>query len=73
MTKNLIERNRSREETSEMRQEDNSGSSVDASQQDLLHLPFILINAPRECKINCEMLEDRYYGLSLFFFEFIAC
>ena len=66
MTKNLIERNRNREETSEMHQGDNS-------EQDLLHLPFILINAPRECKINCEMLEDRYLRLCLFFFEFTVC
>lgn len=27
--------------------------------QDILSLPFILICAPKECRINCEMLEDR--------------
>lgn len=33
---------------------------------DSLHLPFILINAPRDCRVHCEMLEDR----SQYFFEF---
>jgi hypothetical protein len=28
--------------------------------QDRLDLPFVLINAPRNARINCEMLEDRY-------------
>ena len=33
---------------------------------DRLQLPFILINAPRQCRVHCEMLEDR----SQYFFEF---
>lgn len=33
---------------------------------DRLHLPFILVNAPRDCRVHCEMLEDR----SQYFFEF---
>lgn len=33
---------------------------------DRLHLPFILINAPRDCRVHCEMLEDR----TQYFFEF---
>ena len=33
---------------------------------DRLPLPFILINAPRDCRVHCEMLEDR----SQYFFEF---
>ena len=67
MTKNLIERNRHREERMVQHGVGGGGvdqgsaldASADPSQQDLLHLPFILINAPRDCKINCEMLEDR--------------
>jgi Transcription factor DP len=56
MTKNLIERNRSKEELHDL-------TTAESAQQDLLYLPFILINAPRECKINCEMLEDRYVSI----------
>lgn len=26
---------------------------------DRLHLPFVLINAPKDCRVHCEMLEDR--------------
>ncbi|EPZ37077.1 hypothetical protein ROZALSC1DRAFT_27313 [Rozella allomycis CSF55] len=39
-----------------------------ANVHDRLELPFILINAPRHCQINCEMLEDR----SEYYFEFDA-
>ena len=42
-----------------------SGSSA-AAPTDKLSLPFILINAPRDCRVHCEMLEDR----SQYFFEF---
>jgi hypothetical protein len=41
-------------------------SSTAASPTDKLPLPFILINAPRDCRVHCEMLEDR----SQYFFEF---
>lgn len=34
--------------------------------QDKLLLPFILISAPKDCRIDCEMLEDR----TQYFFEF---
>lgn len=30
---------------------------------DRLLLPFVLINASRDCRVHCEMLEDRYYTL----------
>lgn len=28
---------------------------------DRLYLPFILVNAPKDCRVHCEMLEDRYH------------
>lgn len=42
-----------------------NGGASDAP-NDKLMLPFILISAPKDCRINCEMLEDR----SQYFFEF---
>lgn len=44
----------------------NSKSSTNSAIADRLPLPFILINAPRDCRVHCEMLEDR----SQYFFEF---
>lgn len=43
-----------------------STTSSSAPTSDRLQLPFILINAPRDCRVHCEMLEDR----SQYFFEF---
>lgn len=43
-----------------------SDSNIDGSRADRLYLPFILINAPRDCRVHCEMLEDR----TQYFFEF---
>jgi hypothetical protein len=43
-----------------------AASSLHAPPSDKLQLPFILINAPRDCRVHCEMLEDR----SQYFFEF---
>jgi len=43
-------------------------STVASEPSDQLSLPFILINAPRDCRVHCEMLEDR----SQYFFEFDA-
>ncbi|PJF18353.1 Transcription factor E2F/dimerization partner (TDP) domain-containing protein [Paramicrosporidium saccamoebae] len=43
-----------------------STASLHAPPSDKLQLPFILINAPRDCRVHCEMLEDR----SQYFFEF---
>lgn len=37
-----------------------------SSSNDRLLLPFILINAPKNCRVHCEMLEDQ----SQYFFEF---
>lgn len=31
-----------------------------SSSNDRLYLPFILVNAPKDCRVHCEMLEDRY-------------
>lgn len=59
MTKNLIERNRAKE-AADASQNGLDGASDGISNADLLHLPFILINASKDCKINCEMMEDRY-------------
>lgn len=53
--KNLIIRNKSAEEI--------DGTPTTS---DILHLPFILINAPKETRINCEMLEDRFLLYSKF-------
>ena len=44
----------------------NACSNVNVSSHDKLLLPFILISAPKDCRIDCEMLEDR----SQYFFEF---
>lgn len=68
--KNLIQRNKAREEAlvANAVAAGLPPASVLPSSQDILHLPFILINAPRDCRINCEMLEDR----SHYFFEFDA-
>lgn len=43
-----------------------TNGTLNAPPSDKLHLPFILINAPRNCRVHCEMLEDR----SQYFFEF---
>ena len=43
-----------------------SETNIDGSRADRLYLPFILINAPRDCRVHCEMLEDR----TQYFFEF---
>lgn len=32
----------------------------EAPATDKLHLPFVLVNAPRDSRVHCEMLEDRY-------------
>ncbi|KAM0682404.1 Transcription factor dpl-1 [Mitosporidium daphniae] len=48
ISRNLILRNKSAEDT--------SGSPCSS---DILHLPFILINAPKDTRINCEM--THYY------------
>mgnify|MGYP002787028744 FL=1 len=37
-----------------------NGSSQTAAPNDRLYLPFILVNAPKDCRVHCEMLEDRY-------------
>lgn len=50
--KSLINRNRK-----------NESNSVEK-----LALPFILINAPKDCRVHCEMLEDR----TQYFFQFDA-
>jgi hypothetical protein len=42
-----------------------AGAAADGK-ADRLHLPFILVNAPRDCRVHCEMLEDR----TQYFFEF---
>ena len=44
-----------------------TGDSVDRA-SDRLQLPFILVSAPRDCHVHCEMLEDR----TQYFFEFDA-
>ena len=36
------------------------------TETDCLFLPFVLINAPKDCRINCEMLDDR----SSYLFDF---
>lgn len=66
--KNLIQRNSTREEQyiSEAVSNGLDPSTVLPSSQDILHLPFILISASRDCRVNCEMLEDR----SHYYFEF---
>lgn len=66
----LIERN-SRTENSINGQIVSSSSLLSEPNQgdgkaDRLHLPFILVNAPRDCRVHCEMLEDR----TQYFFEF---
>lgn len=45
---------------------DDTSASSATSPQDKLLLPFILISAPKDCRIDCEMLEDR----TQYFFEF---
>lgn len=66
--KNLIQRNKIREEQyiSEAVSNGLDPATALPSSQDILHLPFILISAPRDCRVNCEMLEDR----SHYYFEF---
>ena len=32
---------------------------------DRLFLPFILVNAPKDCRVHCEMLEDRFHNVPL--------
>lgn len=33
---------------------------IEQGNSDRLLLPFILVNAPKDCRVHCEMLEDRY-------------
>lgn len=74
---NLIKRNSKVIDTDHMLRlsESSSGSSATAENNrtplssplnDRLALPFILINAPKNCRVHCEMLEDQ----SQYFFEF---
>ena len=37
----------------------NEAENGPPSSQEIITLPFILVNAPKESRINCEMLEDR--------------
>ena len=45
---------------------ENEYPGLRANSQDRLNLPFVLVNAPKNAKINCEMLEDR----SQYYFDF---
>ena len=37
-----------------------SSANPTSNNNDRLYLPFILVNAPKDCRVHCEMLEDRY-------------
>jgi hypothetical protein len=39
-----------------------AAATSSSSSNDRLYLPFILVNAPKDCRVHCEMLEDRYYS-----------
>lgn len=40
--------------------ENGGGGGALPPPNDRLPLPFILVNAPKDCRVHCEMLEDRY-------------
>ena len=64
----LIQRNKAAEYSQSLNDPSNysRNSVAPISPSDMLLLPFLLISAPKDCKIDCEMLEDR----TQYFFEF---
>ena len=55
--RSLISRNSALEEGSSVAFR--RGSRSNQAETDRLQLPFVLISAPKECRVHCEMLEDR--------------
>lgn len=68
----LIQRNKTCEynqssvDCTQLMYSSNNSAGGAVSPHDKLLLPFILISAPKDCRIDCEMLEDR----TQYFFEF---
>ena len=42
------------------RSSSNSSNLLISPPTDRLYLPFVLVNASKDCRVHCEMLEDRY-------------
>ena len=59
--KSLINRNKRQEAKAST-----SHNLLESPASERLPLPFILINAPKDCRVHCEMLEDR----TQYFFQF---